>query len=108
MRVWRQGYDVTGSTEPLSALQNFYLKDEQPEEAIAIWKQAIVLADNELALRYCLGKLYYRLYMLDDALREFQLIEDRVSGLPALHLYIARILESKTNRPRLSRRPRCS
>jgi lipopolysaccharide biosynthesis regulator YciM len=33
--------------------------------------------------------------MLDEALREFQLIEDQVSGLPALHLYIARILESK-------------
>lgn len=96
-RVWRRGFETTGSTEPLSALQNLYLRDEQPEEAIGVWKQALVLSDNELPLRYCLGKLYYRLFMLDDALREFQLIEDRVSGLPALHLYIARILESQGN-----------
>ncbi len=97
VRVWRSGYEVTDSTEPLTALQNFYLRAEQPEEAIGVWKQALVLSDNEVPLRYCLGKLHYRLFMLDEALREFQLIEDRVSGLPALHLFIARILESKND-----------
>ena len=97
VRTWRRGYETTGATEPLTALQNFYLRAEQPEEAIAVWKQALVLSDNEVPLRYCLGKLHYRLLMLDEALREFRLIEDRVSGLPALHLYIARILESKND-----------
>ena len=97
VRTWRRGYETTGSTEPLTTLQNFYLRAEQPEEAIAVWKQALVLADSEVPLRYCLGKLHYRLFMLDEALREFRLIEDRVSGLPALHLYIARILESKND-----------
>lgn len=95
VRVWRRGYEVTGSTEPLTALQNFYLREEQPEEAISVWKQVLVLSDNEAPFRYCLGKLYYRLLMLDEALREFQMIEDRVAGLPALHLFMARILESK-------------
>lgn len=95
--TWRQGFEVTGSTEPLSALENFYLRAEQPEDAIGVWKQALVLSDDEVPLRYCLGKLHYRLFMLDEALREFQSIEDRVSGLPALHLYIARILESKND-----------
>ncbi len=95
IRVWHRGFERTGSTEPLSALQSFYLKDDQPEEAIGVWKRAMVLSDNEVPLRYCLGKLYYRLFMLEEALREFRMIEDRVSGLPALHLYIARILERK-------------
>lgn len=97
VQTWLQGHEVTGSTEPLTALQNFYLRAEQPEEAIGVWKQALVLSDNEVPLRYCLGKLHYRLFMLDEALREFQLIEDRVNGLPALHLFIARILESKND-----------
>ena len=95
IRTWHRGYELTGSTEPLSSLQNFYLRAEQPEEAIGVWKQALALSENEIPLRYCLGKLHYRLFMLDEALREFQMIEDRVRGLPALHLYIARILESK-------------
>jgi tetratricopeptide (TPR) repeat protein len=95
IRTWRKGFETTGSTEPLSALQNFYLRDEQPEEAIGVWKQALVLSANDVPLRYCLGKLYYRLFMLDEALREFQMCEDRVSGLPSLHLYIARILENQ-------------
>lgn len=95
IRTWHRGYELTGSTEPLSSLQNFYLRAEQPEDAIGVWKQALVLSESEVPLRYCLGKLHYRLFMLDEALREFQMIEDRVSGLPALHLYMARILESK-------------
>jgi lipopolysaccharide biosynthesis regulator YciM len=95
VRIWREGFEKTGSTEPLSALQSFYLRVDQPEEAIGVWKRALVLSDSEVPLRYCLGKLYYRLFMLEEALREFQMIEDRVSGLPALHLYIARILERK-------------
>ena len=95
LTLWRKGYEVTGSTELLTAVQNHYLTIEKPEEAIGTWKQAIVLTENEAPLRYCLGKLYYRLFMLDEALKEFRLIEDTVSGLPALHVYIARVLESK-------------
>jgi tetratricopeptide (TPR) repeat protein len=93
--TWRKGYRTTGSTELLAAVQNHYLRAEQPEDAIGTWKQAIVLSDNEAPLRYCLGKLYYRLFMLDEALKEFRLMEDAVSGLPSLHVYIARVLESK-------------
>ena len=95
--AWKRGYEVTGSTEPLTALQDFYLRTEQPDEAIAVWKQALVLSDDEVPLRYCLGKLHYRLFMLDEALHELQLIEDRVSGLPALQLHLARILEAKSD-----------
>jgi tetratricopeptide (TPR) repeat protein len=95
LATWRKGHEATGSTELLAAIQNHYLTIEKPEEAIGTWKQAIVLSENEAPLRYCLGKLYYRLFMLDEALKEFRLIEDTVSGLPALHVYIARVLESK-------------
>ena len=95
LSVWRKGFQVTGSTELLAAVQNHYLRAERPEEAIGTWKQAIVLSENEAPLRYSLGKLYYRLFMLDEALSEFRQIEDTVSGLPALHVYIARVLESK-------------
>lgn len=95
IRTWRRGYEVTGSIDPLIAIQNHYLKIDQPDDAIGVWKQALVLSDNEAPLRYCLGKLYYRLFMLDAALNELRLIEDAVSGLPALHVYIARILENQ-------------
>ena len=95
--TWRRGNDVTGSVEPLIALQDFYLHAERPEEAISIWKQALVLADNEMPFRFCLGKLYYKLFMLDEALCEFELVEDQISGFPALNFYVAQILESKKN-----------
>lgn len=95
LTMWHRGYEVTASTELLSAVQNYHLKVDEPEEAIGVWKQALMLSENEAPLRYCLGKLYYRLFMLDEALKEFRLIEDNLSNLPALHLYIARILENQ-------------
>jgi lipopolysaccharide biosynthesis regulator YciM len=92
---WWQGYRATGSPELLLALEEHYLEAERPEEAIAVWKQAISEATDPTPLRYCLGKLHHRLFMLDEALREFRKVEERVESLPSLHVHIARILESK-------------
>jgi len=93
--TWWQGYRATRSPELLTALELHYLENEQPEEAIAVWKQAIAEATDATPLRYCLGKLHHRLFMLDEALREFRRVEEQVESLPALHVHIARILESK-------------
>jgi tetratricopeptide (TPR) repeat protein len=95
LATWHRSYEVTGSMEPLKAVQDHFLKSDDPDEAIRVWKQAIASSKNEAPLRYCLGKLYYRLFMLDAALDEFGLIEDSVCGLQALHVYTARILESQ-------------
>jgi tetratricopeptide (TPR) repeat protein len=95
LQVWRKGYQKTRSPEVLQAIEEHYLDREEPEEAIALWKRAIIEAEDETPLRYCLGKLYLRLFMLDEALREFRWVEERVTSLPFLHVQIARILRGK-------------
>lgn len=95
IQIWQDGYERTGSIEPLTALQDYFLKLEQPESAIGVWKKAIVLSEDELPLRYGLGKLYFRLFMLDESLKEFQAIEDSGVELASVHVFISRVLESK-------------
>jgi hypothetical protein len=89
-----EGLRGDGSTEPLSALQNFYLRDEQPRKDRGVEAGPDAFGERRAA-SLLPGKLYYRLFMLDEALGQFQMCEDRVSGLSSLHLYIARILENQ-------------
>ena len=95
IKTWKRGYDVTGSLEILSTMEAHYLENEAPEEAIAVWKSALGRARDETPLRYCLGRLYHRLFMLDEALRELRIVEDHVTNLPSVHVLTARLLESK-------------
>lgn len=93
--TWKRGYQMTGSPEVLQTMEEYYLEQELPEDAIAVWKDVLRQATDEAPLRYCLGKLYHRLFMLEEALREFRIVEERVTSLPALHIHVAKILESQ-------------
>lgn len=93
VETWQKGFEKTGATPPLTALQDHYLDRTCPEEAISVWKRAIAGAEHAEAGQYLLGKLYDRLYMLDDALRTFANLPRR--DAPALGARLARILEGR-------------
>ncbi len=93
VRAWREGFEKTGATAPLSALQDYYLDRTCPEDAISVWKEAIASRRNPVECQYLLGVLYDRLYMVDDAIRAFSALVGR--GAPALDARLSRILESR-------------
>ena len=93
VETWRKAFDTTRATPPLSALQDYYLDRTCPEDAISVWKRAIGDADQPAESQYLLGKLYDRLYMLDDALKAFSQLP-RVAA-PALGARLSRILEGR-------------
>lgn len=91
--TWQKAFDLTGATAPLSALQDYYLDRTCPEDAISVWKRAIGAAENPAECQYLLGKLYDRLYMLDDALKTFANLP--ATAAPALGARLSRILEGR-------------
>lgn len=91
--TWQKGFELTGATPPLTALQDYYLDRTCPEDAISIWKRAIAAGDNPAECQYLLGKLYDRLYMLDDALKTFANLPRKPA--PALGARLSRILEGR-------------
>ena len=95
VRVWFQGFQATGSPIFLSRLEEHYLKREEPLQAIEALKRCIASARKDTLARFHLGKLYFRLEMLDDAMSVLQSLEGLASYAPTLHYLLGRIHERR-------------
>ena len=95
--VWNRGFDQTGSPIFLTILEEHYLDREQPIEAIEALKACVARAKNDILPRFFLGKLFFRLEMLDDSLATLRTLEGRASYAPTLHYLIGRINERRAD-----------
>ena len=97
VEVWEKAYEATGHPIFLSTIEDHYLGQEQPRRAIEALKAAIWKSKKDIIPRFFLGKLYYRLEMIDEALQQFSQMKGRVTYFPALHYYLAKIMERQGN-----------
>ena len=93
--VWFNGFETTGSPIFLTMLEEHYLQNEEPLQAIEALKGCIVRARKDTLARFYLGKLYFRLEMLDDALSVLGSLEGLASYAPNLHYLLGRINERR-------------
>ena len=93
VEVWEKGYEATGHPVFLTTIEDHYLSLEQPRRAIEALKSAIWKSQKDIIPRFFLGKLYYRLEMIDEALQQFSQMKGRVTYFPALHYHLAKIME---------------
>ena len=66
-QLWEKSYKLTSSVLLLHRLEDLYLKQGEPGSAIEIYKQAVTWKPQDTMLKFFLGKLYYRLEMIDEA-----------------------------------------
>lgn len=97
VEVWNKGFEVTNSPIFLRALEDHFLEKEQPFEAIEAIKVCISKSTKDIVPRFSLGRLYYRLEMLDEALSILQSLKDRAAYAPTLHFLLGRIHERRKN-----------
>ncbi len=95
--VWEQGYQATSHPIFLTSIENYYLHMEQPRRAIEALQSSIVKSKKDIIPRFFLGKLYYRLEMIDEALEQFSKLKGHVTYFPALHYYLAKTMERHGN-----------
>jgi len=97
VKVWHDGFEVTGSPIFLSLLEEDFLSKEQPLAAIEALKTCVERARRGKGTlpRFYLGKLYFRLEMLDDALAVLSSVEGRATRAPTLHYLLGRIHERR-------------
>jgi lipopolysaccharide biosynthesis regulator YciM len=95
--VWNRGYDQSGSPIFLTILEEHFLDREQPIEAIEALKACVARAQNDILPRFFLGKLFFRLEMLDEAHATLKTLEGRASYAPTLHYLLGRISERRGN-----------
>ena len=97
VQTWFHGFEVTGSPIFLTTLEEHYLQREQPLAAIETLKRCIAEARKDTLPRFYLGKLYFRLEMLDDAHAVLSSLEGRATYAPTLHYLLGRIHERRNN-----------
>ncbi|MCP3981330.1 MAG: tetratricopeptide repeat protein [bacterium] len=97
VQAWYRGFERTGSPIFLTMLEEHYLGREQPLAAIEALKRCVGQAVKDTVPRFYLGKLYFRLEMLDDALSVLSSLEGRATYAPTLHYLLGRIHERRNN-----------
>jgi len=109
---WEKSYGKTGNPLFLQRLEDLYLEMGEPGEMLRIYQVALSRNDQNPLLKLALGKLYYRLEMIDDAdlLSTLEGLQDPTGALHKIMacLYIRKgdtesalmILQDALNRPR--------
>lgn len=68
VQAWRKGYSKTGNMIFIFLLEEFFLREEEPQEIITIYNDLIQEHPEDARLKFFLGKLYLRLEMREEAL----------------------------------------
>ena len=93
--IWRQGYLETGSPVFLQRIEDHFIEGSEPMRAIETLRALIAEVDNDLLPRFYLGRLYYRLEMLEDAARSLAGIAERIKSSPTFHFLMAKLHERR-------------
>ena len=65
--LWEKAYKTTSSIVLLHRLEDFHIRQGDPSRAIEVYTQVVNAKPNDALLKFFLGKLYYRLEMIDEA-----------------------------------------
>jgi len=90
-----KAFELTGNIILLHRLERLYLDLNSPEQIIRIYQEALQREPENKVIRFYMGKLYYRLEMVDDAFDTLAEMENAEERFPDLHkilgnLYVRR------------------
>lgn len=91
LEAWQRGFKNTGSPVFLQRLEDYFIEIGEPTRAIEILHHLIAQTDIDLLLLFFLGRLYYRVEMLDEAHKVLQNIADDMDASPVFHYLMGRI-----------------
>lgn len=90
-KIYQNGFEATSNPVFLQRMEQFYLQQAQPEEAIRLYRERMV-RDSEGIIRYQLAKLYHRLEMTDESLEALEAISGKPTATPSYWLLKADLL----------------
>jgi tetratricopeptide (TPR) repeat protein len=93
VEAYLDGYNSAASADCLLAMEHLFLEKGVPEEAVRHYQTIIASTTRTTLPRFLLGRLYYRLEMLDKADALFREIEGDIGESGLLQYYRGRIRE---------------
>jgi tetratricopeptide (TPR) repeat protein len=89
--LWEKAYKMTSSFLLLHRLEDLYLKQGEPGKAIELYMKAVNWKPQDVALKFFLGKLYYRLEMVDEAFDILSTVDWGDKEFPDVHKLLGNI-----------------
>lgn len=89
--LWEKAYKMTSSVLLLLRLEDLYLRLGEPGKAIELYQHAVNSRQQDIMLKFFLGKLYYRLEMIDDAFAILSNVDWGDRELPDVHKLLGNI-----------------
>lgn len=83
--LWEKAFNETSSIVLLLRLEDHFLSLGEPNKIIELYQDALSRNPNDPLLSFFLGKLYWRLEMIDDAYDILSSLDSGIEGFPDLH-----------------------
>jgi lipopolysaccharide biosynthesis regulator YciM len=95
VRVWERAAETHPVLPLLARLERSYREEGRPTRMIALYREAVERAPDDLSLAAALGRVYFELEMLDEAADQFEKVEVRAPGLPVVHAFLGAVFERR-------------
>ncbi|MBI5187685.1 MAG: tetratricopeptide repeat protein [Nitrospirae bacterium] len=91
INLLEKGYEQTSSMVTLSRLEDLLISLGEPSRLIRIYKNNLSKKPQDPVIKFFLGKLFYRLEMIDDAFETLTSIDTGGAVYPELHQLIGNL-----------------
>ena len=91
LEIWLEGFRTTGEGTHLQEIEDYYIQSGKPEEGLSVLRRVAATSEFTTTARFFLGKMLYRLEILDEALVLFQEVRTQVVYSPILFFFMAKI-----------------
>jgi lipopolysaccharide biosynthesis regulator YciM len=91
LEIWIEGFRKTGEGTFLQELEDYFIQLGRPEDGLALMRRLAATSKHATTAKFFLGKMLYRLEILDEALDLFQEVRSQVVYSPILFFFMAKI-----------------
>ena len=99
VRAWERAAEIHPALPLLARLERAYRQEGRPSRMIALYREAIERAPDDLAFAVALGRVFFELEMLDEAADQFEKVEVRAPDLPVVHAFLGAVFERRGETP---------
>jgi lipopolysaccharide biosynthesis regulator YciM len=91
LEIFLEGFRKTGEGSFLQELEDYFIQLGRPEDGLALMRRVAATSRHATTAKFFLGKMLYRLEILDEALDLFQEVRSQVVYSPILFFFMAKI-----------------
>jgi len=91
IEIWLEGFRTSGEGAMLQEIEDYFIQCGRPEEGLSVLQRVAATSEHQTTAKFFLGKMYYRLEILDDALDLFKEVRAQVVYSPILFFFMAKI-----------------